>query len=443
MGISINERVYGLSLLWKEAAYNFAYWDERPDLDWDKAYSDFLPLVMAEEDPYEYYKLLERFVALLRDGHTFAEMPEELRPKYRAPVMTKYLEGKHILTCAPKEHEHLLYSEITSVNDMPLCDYLDMYVLPYIWHEKLDSAFFQGSVLGYAINCRERGVVTIGTAGGDFSYTHGEKVEEAGVPDFYQLKHDEFKIMKNVVASPDNILCIDITADNIAYILVPSFVDKRLKDELFKNIDLYKDCAGFVIDVRWNGGGNSDNANALTQLFFDGAFREDPSDSPIYIANYGAYAQHRDLDKLDISKPWEKKIYDIGKRKMFNRESLEIRIKECPAYLNQPVVILSSCVTASAAESFLCLMKTNNRATIVGTASYGSNGQPFIGRLPGGGRYGICTQKCYDMTGVSYNGTGILPDVPVEYTIADFKTQHDALFDAGLSVLRAKILQHN
>ena len=169
MKITTQERIYGLSLIWKEAAYNFAYWDERPELDWNKAYNDFLPLIMKEEDPYEYYRLLQRFISLLRDGHSFVQIPEELLPLYISPVMTEYLEGKHILSTVPKEHESLLYSEITSINGIPLQDYLEAYIFPYIWHEKTDSVFFSGSTLGYYINCRERGIVTIGTTSGEYS----------------------------------------------------------------------------------------------------------------------------------------------------------------------------------------------------------------------------------------------------------------------------------
>ena len=37
--ISKAEKIYGLSKFWKEAKYNFAYFD-RIDIDWDQKYSD-------------------------------------------------------------------------------------------------------------------------------------------------------------------------------------------------------------------------------------------------------------------------------------------------------------------------------------------------------------------------------------------------------------------
>ena len=40
MELSLEERVYGLSLIWKEAEYNFPFWKRLKGLDWDKAYRE-------------------------------------------------------------------------------------------------------------------------------------------------------------------------------------------------------------------------------------------------------------------------------------------------------------------------------------------------------------------------------------------------------------------
>lgn len=156
---------------------------------------------------------------------------------------------------------------------------------------------------------------------------------------------------------------------------------------MYKNIDLYKSCKGFLIDMHWNGGGDSRAGDAFAQLFFDGPFTGAPTDSAQYIANYGAYAKFMDLEKLDLSDPFNKLTYDVGKRELFYSEAGETYIPDCPAYLTQPVVILYGRHTASAAEDFLCLMKKDNRATLVGMPSYGSNGQPFMGDYPAAGSF--------------------------------------------------------
>ena len=45
--ISEDEKVAGLSKLWSEAKYNFAYFDHIPDVDWDKLYLDYLPKIRS------------------------------------------------------------------------------------------------------------------------------------------------------------------------------------------------------------------------------------------------------------------------------------------------------------------------------------------------------------------------------------------------------------
>ena len=439
MTISLEERIYGLSLIWREAKYNFANWDEIPELDWDRAYQEALPRVIAEENPYLYYRELQKFVTLLRDGHSWVSLPNELNPKWDedySPIATSYIEGKHVLMEVPEDCGVPLYSEIVSINNIPLQEYLEKHIFPYQWHEKPDSIFRHG-LLSYTIYQQEKGSVTIGMENGCFTYIHGEKTKTVAGNWASSLMGDAIKSL-NVVFESDAVN-LETTIDNIGSIYVPDFRHDDLKEKLYANIDVIKNCAGFIIDMRWNSGGNSDNACALAQLFIDDSFREEVSDSPLYIANYGAYGQYRALDKLDLSKPWDKKVYDIKTHQSFNRESAEKQFDDCPVYLNQPVVILAGSDTASAAEHFLSVMKMNTKAVIVGTPSYGSNGQPYFGQLPGSGRYAICTHKCYDTEGNNYWNTGIKPDIFAENTIQSHIDKFDAVFDKGLSILRETI----
>lgn len=84
--LSVTQRLYGLSLIWQEANYNFAFFDRVPDLDWDARYREYIPRVISAEDLFDYYELLSRFTALLQDGHTVVIPPKSLyhsldRPK--------------------------------------------------------------------------------------------------------------------------------------------------------------------------------------------------------------------------------------------------------------------------------------------------------------------------------------------------------------------------
>ena len=50
--LSNEDKLYGLSLFWKEASYNFAYFDQVPKLDFDSAYREYIPKVLATKTTY-------------------------------------------------------------------------------------------------------------------------------------------------------------------------------------------------------------------------------------------------------------------------------------------------------------------------------------------------------------------------------------------------------
>lgn len=434
MNISLKDRILGLSVLWKEASYNFAYMDERTDLDWDNAYYEALARILDTSNAYEYYLELMRFISLLKDGHSYVIMPDEIAPAYQLPAATGFLENKHILSMVPKEYSFALGSEILSINDRPIDKYLNEIVYPYIWHEKPESIFRHG-LLGYYISCFEKSPITIHTNNGTLIFN---KEDEPSTAAFKYLAPQQITEMKEIFTSQT--LTIWRTADNIAYIQIWTFSSGDLKKELYESISEIKDCVGFIIDVRNNGGGSSNNSNCVVQLFFENEFKSSPSKSPVNISSYRAYGQYRDLGSTDMNDPWQKKIYDVCTNNLYEEETDTIKITDCPCYLEQPVVILSGPDTASAAESFLVDMKQQNRGVIIGMRSYGSNGQPLMGELPGGGKFGICTQKCYMHDGTEYNNIGIQPDIYVEETVEDNLKGYDRTFNAGLVWLREHIV---
>ncbi|MCG6961215.1 hypothetical protein LJE82_15100 [bacterium BMS3Abin03] len=67
--LSDEEKIYGLSILWKEVSYNFAYFDKVPEIDWDETYQTYIPKVIAAKSIIEYYDVLKQFLALLKLGH--------------------------------------------------------------------------------------------------------------------------------------------------------------------------------------------------------------------------------------------------------------------------------------------------------------------------------------------------------------------------------------
>lgn len=98
LNLSDDLKVAGLSTIWSEARFNFAFFDRQPMLDWNQLYLDYLPKVRATESTEAYYRVLMRFVALLRDGHTNAYPPEALADAfYSAPALHTRLLGDRVV----------------------------------------------------------------------------------------------------------------------------------------------------------------------------------------------------------------------------------------------------------------------------------------------------------------------------------------------------------
>ena len=47
-------KLFGLAQFWKEVSYNFAYFDQVPELDWDQQYLHFIEVVGNTENDHEY-----------------------------------------------------------------------------------------------------------------------------------------------------------------------------------------------------------------------------------------------------------------------------------------------------------------------------------------------------------------------------------------------------
>jgi len=101
------------------------------------------------------------------------------------------------------------------------------------------------------------------------------------------------------------------------------------KRNIYKILPQTQDCDSFIIDVRWNGGGNSDNADAVAQAFIKGSFQNSRAKIPEHNGAYKAWGrQYRSLKD----------------------ETNTTHIPQCPLYIDSPLVIL---VNNSSGSSFV------------------------------------------------------------------------------------------
>ncbi|KKK79738.1 hypothetical protein LCGC14_2830490, partial [marine sediment metagenome] len=133
--LTATQRVGAFVYFWSEVKYNFAFFDQVPDLDWDKILYQYLPEVMRKQTTVEYYRLLQKICALLKDGHTNIYPPGYVKKSFDKPkIKLQNVKRRAIVMNVGKSLEDILPlgSEITAVNGVATKKYLQNKIFPYI-----------------------------------------------------------------------------------------------------------------------------------------------------------------------------------------------------------------------------------------------------------------------------------------------------------------------
>jgi C-terminal processing protease CtpA/Prc len=447
--ISDNDKILGLSIFWKEASYNFVYFDKVPKLNWDSAYASFIPRVLATKNIYEYSQELKKFSSLLHDGHTNVSYSIDTLVYQRS--FGKYkLELKEfnnkifvINTAIKTKDEIPVGSEILLVDNIPVEKYLASNILPYISsstdyarHEDAVSRLLSG-LKGTSVNIQ---IKTPENKIKTFQLTR-EFLDEKWLyePNKYELIN--FEKLEN----------------GIGYVAINSFMESKI-DSLFESLipEIIK-CKGLIIDIRENGGGNSGFANEIIMHLTDKSyfFGEHGSTRKLLSSHkaWGVYAANR-LSKcnLDTSSTEFKNYcklegfnetyenYCNFKGIAMEEEAIDTIYNTCKSpKILMPLVVLIGHNTASASEDFLIGLDYLKRATFIGQKTYGSTGQPFSFDLPGGGSARVCTRKCTYPDGKEFVGIGIKPNIEVNPTLDDYLNKNDVTLKEAIKYLTNKL----
>jgi len=130
-------KIFGLSKCWSEAKYNFVYFD-RLTFDWDSLYRATIPIVLATENDFEYFREMQRFVATLRDGHTIVGWNRrDLWDNWATiPVITRLIDGKMIVTEVLNDELRELQGikrglEVVSINGIDAHEHVSTNINPF------------------------------------------------------------------------------------------------------------------------------------------------------------------------------------------------------------------------------------------------------------------------------------------------------------------------
>jgi len=425
------EKLYGLSLFWKEASYNFAFFDQVPDLDFDNTYREFIPKVLATETTYEYYLELMRFNALLQDGHTNVYFPEELSSKYIDWPAVYLTEANHeaiISKVDPKlQAEIPLGSTIVSIEGTDLETHLKTNLMPFIasstehilWDLAVKNAL--DGAPGSEVNFK------IKTPSGELRKISLKRDSRHKNINLASLNLPKIDISLKQFPSDMELFEFKWLDNQVAYIALNGFHDEKILQSFYAAYEDIKKARALIIDLRFNGGGNSGIGAEILAHFANEDLEGSVWKTRKHIATYKAWGNFGgEYEEYAKDNAWEYGSMGLLKAKKSDNHIV-------------PTYVLIGRYTGSAAEDFLVYADKLKHFTTIGEKTYGSTGQPIFFDLPGGGSFRICTKRDTYPDGREFVGYGISPDISIDRLPEHLIREEDLTFDRAIQEIRHKL----
>ena len=405
------ERIAGFARLWSEVKYNFAFFDQVPEIDWDQILIEYIPKVQAAKTSMDYYKVLRRCIALLKDGHTSVWGPSD-EPKCGLPIQVQAVRNQAVIVQVypiDKIRSDKLKDELLAANLKPgdVITHIDGQSVQQILAEKIYP--FISASTSQALDLRAYPKLFLGD--------YGTKVllDIVGLDDAKRkvtLTRGRYRFSRK----PNDFEC-KVLEDGIVYVNLPGFGSDNVVKEFDRAFDKIKKSRGLILDVRQNGGGSTSYGYDILGRLVDKSVPGSHWKTRKYIAAYRAWGRDEQWQEGDHStiEPHKTKHY------------------------GGPVVVLAGPDTVSAAEDFLVAFQTSNRGKVIGQKTCGSTGQPLTLELPGGGGARICTKRDTYPDGREFVGIGVIPDIEIVPTPQDIAEERDAVLEKALEVLNSKV----
>ena len=425
-----------LSVIWKQASLVFPYFD-RNEVDWDCAYREFLPRIMEAKTPKEAHLLFAEFMNLLGDGHTDYQFPVALLDEIGyLPFSVRYIQDRYCIDTAIQEFQAYLGTEVFSINQIPIHTWIQQ-LKRYNYHIGNFMPKYRIKLLLPFFLEKQDNIVETSKGSFSFSLLPSRPLNLCEQKLHFPLTYRSLQNGK---------LDLRLYENRILYARLDDFMYRQAVDEIRKVIDEVPELSAILFDLRENVGGMTLNGARIAELFIPGEFsscqKRTRSMTGVGLASASQISQwsNEEIEKYIAdglsSREEIQESLDYMADKHYDRYISNHGQPAQEALFDGPCVILTSQHTVSAAEDFIAMFRTSNRATVMGTETCGTTGTPFMQKLSCGGWMRICSVGYQLLDGTEFVGCGIRPDIFCELSTEDFRVGYDRVLEAGLSVLK-------
>lgn len=427
--LSMQEKLFRLGVIHSEVKQNFVNFDKL-EFFWDSLYKQSIVEVINTQNDWEYYLVLKKFMAKLKDGHTqiVADIPFVNYCDYPV-VNSTMIDGRYYITWTRELYADsiILGSELIKINGEDVDDYIKENTLPYVsastnsarWRDALYTTLWNRKDLPYNITIRRKtdnSQVTL-----NLPRNGEEKRDDINNPDI-RIPH----------RSSSKPLELNWLIDSIAHLSINTFNERRINEKMIDSIiTLSMKAKGLVVDLRRNGGGST----SIAKMLLNHIIKDD------YYLTYGWETRINDAVRKAMGYGYDEyKNYYMNKMYRIV-EPDTVFIPNSLKRLNMPMVILVGQNTYSAAEDFLMMIyEVNNRPIIIGEETGGSTGAPLVIQFEEGVYARICTRRqFFPYSKKLFIGEGIIPDIEIFPSIDDLMEGKDIVLERGVEEVRKLI----
>lgn len=433
--MNTTDRIADLSMLWKQASMTFPYFDQR-NIDWDRAYREYLPKVIDATTDTDFHLLLAEFMNLLGDGHTDYLLPKSLQDEIGyLPFTLRFTQDSYCIDAAISEYQAYAGSQLLSINGIPFMTLIQE-VKRYGYHiGNYVSRYRLHQILPFLLKSTGNHAET---SNGEFTF------------DLLPSKPDN--LSSKALLLPVDFQQVDAGKldirlyEDILYIKLDNFMYCKAVDEVRSAITRHSGVVGIIFDLRENIGGMTMHGAKIAELLIPGEFhgcrKRTRSMTGIGLASASQIIQWSDEEiESHIAAGYSTREEIEESKSIITNTHYDKYVdtygsEDHTALFSGPCVILTSRHTVSAAEDFIAMFRTNQRATIIGTATCGTTGTPLMQKLSCGGWMRICSVGYRLMDGTEFIGCGINPDILCEVSVDDFVNGYDYVLSKGLEYMR-------
>lgn len=213
--------------------------------------------------------------------------------------------------------------------------------------------------------------------------------------------------------SPEAYLRHGWLTDDLAYISLSGMDPYRGFGQRFSEVavghlgplsEIYSTAKGLVVDIRWNQGGSDRVSLSYAELF--------ATEPTPFATKRTQISPETFTDPFPIT---------LSARRAFD----------------QPVVLLTSQLTVSAAETFTLAMRELPKVTVLGEPTSGAFSDMMTRELPNGWTFTLSHQVYLDLDGMNHEGVGAPPDIEHPVNVQAFDNGTDTALEAAIAHLQA------